>query len=731
MLRSIYKRWLTVLDDPIWYWGIRIALSITGPLLYGIIFQKQDDAMWIAIAAEASAFIEMKGDLAQRTRIAVGSIFLNLAFSLIGGILGNYWIAATALMFVIGFLSGLFKNLGEKGAALALSIFISGIVNISFPITSTDQLQERMWFFLIGGTWAAIVNIVAVMFMKEGSPFRRSIAKIWDKVGALAGASGKGWDNKSKRESLRSLYLSEKALRNTINESLSYFDATVDKITNPQDKNYKLAQSRKVAVLVGLHVIQLAEHIDQLDKNNIPYKSRLKIFSLYRSIENISNRMAHFISHLKDEEKLVILTKCERMAHILANLKHDSDNNPYLLANIAEIEIITKRIINLYKKGIELHAQKDEKLSIRSYTFIETLQILHPKYLKENVKALLRNDSLTLKYALRVGVSASICYLLQFFVFPDHGYWIPLTAIIVSQPFVNATLKKGVQRSLGTILGILASAMLLFVPIPTLAQLLMVIISSVLLVYFLKTKYTIATFFITTLLIGTLYIEKGFDVDVVYMRTLFTIIGALIAIISGFLFFPTFDKKLLPKFLAESIEANYIYFKQSFYQSEEAPKSWTALKRQAESKNSDAFDSVNRYIQETVVKRRRGFAQSYLFLIHNIRITREMNAYHTDNEFEEDLMPAHNKDLFYQLLYEIDDLFRDILIMGQKKGNTFIKQELIDDYPTNGLKILNPSEHQVIHLLKIANELKAIKTSLKSANRYTEDATIPVNASLN
>lgn len=719
--KKLYRKFIYHFDDPVWNWGIRIALSIVVPILFGIVFDCQEQAVWIAVGAEAASFIEMRGDLAQRIRVSFGAILLNVAFAILGGFIGNYWFLALLFMFLVGFLSGLFKNLGEKGAALALSVYISGIVNVSLPIRNWDALVDRTELFFIGGLWAAIVNIVAVLLLKEGSPFRRSIADIWTAVAKLTAASGKGWDNKSKRENLRTLYLNEKALRDAINSSISYFENTVDKVSAKNSKQYKLAQSRKVAVLVGLHVIQMAEHIDILDKSQIPYKSRLKIFSLYRAIENISLRMSEYVTHLKTQERLVIETKCKRMKSLLTNLDKDAEQNEYMQTFMPEVDILVNRIIKIFYRGVELLEKPNEKLSIRSYTFLETITILHPKYLLENIKALFQTDNLTLKYALRVGGAAAICYLVQTFYFKDHGYWIPLTAVIVSQPFVGATLKKGLQRSFGTILGVLVGSVLLFVPIPTIAQVLLVIISSIFTVYYLKTKYTTATFFITTLLIATLYLEKSFDVDLMNKRILFTAVGSFIAIAAGFVLFPTFDKKLLPKYLASALEANFEYFQKSFYKSEQET-TWTVLKRKAEIKNSETFDSINRFIGETVVKRKKGFAQTYFFIVHNIRITRELNAYHTDSEFQEDLMPAHNKGLFYQLLYEIDDLFRSILILGKHRGNHFINETMIHDYPVNGLKNLNPSEHQVLHLLKIANELKAIQsTLLNSKNQVQKD----------
>lgn len=713
-IQSRFHKWSEVLEDPVWYWGLRIAIAVTVPLLFGELTGRHEAAIWIAIAAESTALIELKGDAIQRIRILFGSVCLNVLFAILGGLIGGIWWLAVFFMFGVGFLSGLFKNLGEKGAALALSVYVSAIINVAFPITSSEALAARTQLFLIGGAWAALVNIVAVLFIKEGSPFRRSIEAIWDKVALLAQVSGKGWDNKSKRESLRTLYLTEKSLRDAINSSLSFFETTVDKVKDNGSKLYTLTQSRKVAVLVGLHVIQLTEYVDQLDKQSIPFRTRLKIFSLFRIVEQLSERMGHFIAHLKEEEQLVIRVKIERLSKVLQMIRLDAADNEYMGRHVSEIDIIINRIIRLFLKALDLHSKHREKISIRSYTFIETINILHPRYLWTNIKTLLRNDSLTVRYALRVGISAMIGYLLQYFIFRDHGYWIPLTAIIVSQPFVNATLKKGLQRSLGTMIGVLVSSLLLFIPFPTIAQFGLILISSLFLVYFLKTRYAMATFFITMLLVAMLYVESGFDMSLMLGRILFTAIGCAIAILAGFLFFPTYDKKLLPKFLAEAVEANFRYFKETFYNNNTDQSLWTTFKRDAEVKNSNAFDSVNRYIQETIVRRKKGFASSYYLIVHNIRITRELNAYHTDNEFNDELMPAHNKDLFYQLLYEIDDLFRDILRLGRMKGNKFIRDSMIEDYPVNGLKNLTPSEHQVIHLLKISNELRAIRSSLST-----------------
>ncbi len=422
------KRW-QILEDPVWTWGLKIAIAIVVPLILGLLTGHTEQAMWIAIAAESTAFIDLKGDVAQRIRILTASVILNIVFSLLGALLGNYVLLSIPFMFIVGYLSGIFKNLGEKGAALALSVYISCIISIAFPIKDSGMLLERSFLFLIGGLWTAFVNLAGVYVIKEGSPYRRSIATIWQSVAELAGASGKGWDKKTKKESLRTLYLKEKKLRDSINSSLAFFSQSAFEIHQPEQRLYILTQSRKVAVLVGLHVIEMSELVDQLKKSNINQSFSLKVFTLFRSIEHTGIRMANYIASLKSQERIIIASKIERLQKVASSIKQASNQQADLLQVANDLERLTNRIVKILRKSLELLDTPEEKRSYKSYSFLETLLILHPRHFFETLKTLFRSDTLTQRYALRVGFAASVGYIFQAFIFKDHGYWIPLTAI--------------------------------------------------------------------------------------------------------------------------------------------------------------------------------------------------------------------------------------------------------------------------------------------------------------
>jgi hypothetical protein len=91
---------------------------------------------------------------------------------------------------------------------------------------------------------------------------------------------------------------------------------------------------------------------------------------------------------------------------------------------------------------------------------------------------------------------------------------------------------------------------------------------------------------------------------------------------------PAWDKKWLPSHLAEALKANYQYFVASFYIIDPAT-TWTRPKRLAESKNTDVFDSYNRYMQEPG---RHKTEEYYDVITCLIRITRDLNNIHLEQE---------------------------------------------------------------------------------------------------
>lgn len=742
--QTINKRLQSESLEPAWGWGIRVALSVTVPLIWGVAFNKGSGAEWMAIAAECVSFIELKGNIGQRVRLLLSASILSILFCAAGSLAGNYlWISMSGML-VVGFLSGLFKNLGDRGMGLALSVYIFYIITSAYPVHTVDALRTRCGWVALGSLWTVLVGLCSFLFIRIGTPYRRTIAAIWKSVAALAQVTGKGWDGRVTRSSVRDIYLKEKDVRLAIDNSLFLFEETTDQVNKSQKTKYALAQTRRCASLVSLHIIQISETAEQLNKVVNDRKFTVQFYSLFRVLEQIGERMEIYLLTVKEEERILVTSRIERLRKISTQIAESPESKErHVAALVNKILILSERVAKLVEKSLDLLVQPGERRVYRAYSFTQTLNILHPRYFRNNMRQLFNFDSITTRYALRIGVAAFLgsvfayyfsgpnglsAFLYEQYGIPviklrHHGYWISFTAIVVSQPYFGATFKKGLERSVGTVAGIIVGTGFLMLPFPVLARFVLVFFSSVLLIYFLRRQYSVATFFITLMLIGLLAIDPEFDAGLMRTRIFCTLVGSALAISAGFLLLPSWDKDQLPKLLAQAISSNFTYFQSSFYRLEDTV-AWTRLKRTAESRNSNAFDSFTRFMQEPVRRRKKGYANYYYLLTHNVRVTRELNNFHSEMELSEERIPIREKEKFYQMLYQCDDLFRENIQLMKKDGNLFIEEKLLKSFPEEGFNSLQPTEAQLVFVEKMMIELKAINAGLHGPQVHNEEKSI-------
>lgn len=700
-------KWQSFIEDPSWIWGLRVAVGISFPLLFGLLFNNMAAGIWMSIAAESLVFIELKGNLSQRLRILFMGSLLTLFCCIVGSVIGMYFIPTVIGMFVVGFASGMFKNLGEKGMALALSVYIGFIISAAKPLDNVDALVDRSIWLLLGCIWTTIVALVGTIIIKEGSPFRRSIGEVYTTLSALSKELSKGWDGLQKRASIRAVYLKEKEVRTALDSSYEFFDLVDSISTDNRNTSEQLEYVRRASRLIGNLILQINTETEQLDVQKLPSQTKIKISNIYLTISKLCDRFAHYVIYHKEEERLLIRAQINRLNKIAYQIKNNNEfkdedfyDSLYKIANYIE------RIAVILDKALLSLKITDEKRIFKAYSFHDARDILHPKHLKSNWSIFTRLDQETTKYALRIGLSLAIAYCIQYYWFRDHGYWIGFTTIIVSQPYFSATLKKGLKRSFGTILGVIVGSIILLLPFSDFIQVIIVFISSLCIVYFLKTKYTIATFFITIQLVGMLGMNTDFDLSLMLDRALYTIIGSGLAIVAGFILFPLWDKKRLPEFVAQSLISNNKYF---LYSVNENGANWNQYMRNCEIDNVNAYESFTRYMQEPTQINRKNYALHYALITHTIRITRFLNSIHMDAEHTSATLPIN--EYTKQQICMIHEQYCAILDQ-YKKRYPYIQLSILEIIDAEKLDKMKLNQEQMIYLEKIALEIKSIKVSL-------------------
>lgn len=697
-------------------WGLRMAVSVTVPIIWGALTGRIEDAVWMALAAEGICFVELRGSFSQGLRVLVAGMFLAFVFSVLGSITGtNIWLSVIGML-LVGFISGLFKNLGDRGSNLAVSVFVVYIISNAFPTHTTPELVERMLLVLAGGAWTVLVGMIITASMPAQEPYRRTVGVIWKAIAGLTATISHGWDGKTLKSSIRDIYLKEKEVRMAIDSSLHFYETLADQVNRKDKHKYNLAQVRKATSLVAAHINAISEELENLHISDKDISLKLKLYDVLKSLQQTTERMAVFVITLKPEDKLLVSSRINRLQQLIIVLKDYTPVEDSLSITLGRIAQLAERCIKLTESCIIYLDEMGEDLpAFRSYSLFKTLFILHPKHWTRNLGLLFNFNTLTTKYALRSAIAAAVAMFINKWFNVDHGYWIPFTVIIVLQPYFGATFKKAIDRVTGTVLGGLAGGLFLRLNTGLWVEILLLFVCLVFMIYYLRRRYSVGAFFITIVLIILFNIEMPVAPSLIYVRAFSTMGGAALAIIAGFALLPTWDKKSLPVYLAKAINYNYEYFNHTFFSST-VSTTWTRYKRLAESNNSNAFDSFSRYIQEPGLKK-KNYAVYYQVLAHNVRVTRELNNINIERE--------NNTEYIADDAMSNDKRIEMCLYWFQQTVNQVKHMMPVAEIHTENqrTKPAAISQQQMIYLDRMIVELKSMQQDLEKLKLKDAEAT--------
>ncbi len=691
-------------------WGLRMAIAIIVPLFLGNYYQQTEAAMWVIITAESIGWVELKGSFAQRIRVLLGGAFLAVLFGALGSISGTSLLLSMLLMAFVVFVAILFKNLGERGSSLSLTVYVMFIIANAYPTPWGTPLEERCIYIGIGGLWCVLVGAVATLFIREQTPYKRSVAMIWKKTADLALEPDKGWNGIAPKASLRNIYLKDKAIQDAIESSLQLFEKRAYQKNHENENALELAQLRKCVYLIGATLMNLSEELDQLSISNQKANNKQSIHALIKSISIICERMTLYTVSNKKEELLLLQSRIMRLQNMVAILREAAFEN-HEKNIIARITHLTERIIKLCETSL-LHIQqssKDEKV-YQSYSLMKTLLIIHHKHWLRNLKDLMHLNNHSFRYAVR-SVIIALCSLFIYKAYHiAYGYWLPFTVMIILQPYFGATLKKALDRVLGTVLGVSIGGLLMMLPEAYHLKEILLISSSILMVYFLRYNYSIATFFISLFLVALFANDHSLDQQVIYARIFCTLGGAALAVIGEFALLPAWEKKYLPEYFYKMAEANFNYFIYSFYNHNEFNTAqWTHYRREAEVANSNAFESFNRLIKEPKYKN-KNTTLSYQLIAHSIRICKALNNYHLDND-------PHKKDIITEdqaLLSNVERIKHKYLEICSRLWQVAYKQKAFKDFSTAASICIIDGDKELLiaSIAKLEIELDALNRDL-------------------
>lgn len=166
----------------------------------------------------------------------------------------------------------------------------------------------------------------------------------------------------------------------------------------------------------------------------------------------------------------------------------------------------------------------------------------------------------TFKHAMRISISLLCAFIIQQAFQLEHGFWLLLTVLFVCQPSYSETRKRLVQRSLGTLLGILLGYPILLLVDNILVQIFFLGLSAFFFFNYLRTNYGLAVIFITLFVMFVFNLMTGTAIDIIPSRILETLLGCLLSFLAISFIFPDWQFQRFPMLVKESLALSNRYF---------------------------------------------------------------------------------------------------------------------------------------------------------------------------
>ena len=544
--------------------GLRASVACAVPVFVGEALH-YPDLSWAAIAAFWICLADPGGPIRGRfaalvTLATLGAVSCAIA---IRATAFSVWVAIF-LAFVWTFAGSLVRIYGEAAAKVGQFVLITFLVSIgNFGGRSVEPGVAAL-LYLAGASWALILTLILWQIHPHG-PSRRALAAVYGELAGFAAElvqlcratrlEGDPWGAMARDH------------RRRIREALDIARATVASIGRRH-----LGRSRRAD-----QQLTLLQCADQIFAALIALSDLLETGqgkptgpTLHASLADGLDRMPAFLETLS----AAILAGDRSLAPPLhAKLRELGRLAPE--AGSAEDLVFAERppSLALYRHLIEtvlLYTSsaavaatdarqrasldalpelfRDRRCSLRETLFIPLAQNLN-------------SNSVPLRHALRLAVTASIALLIVFGFELGHGYWLTLTTVVILQPYAATTWQLSLKWIIGSVLGGILAAALGVVFHTPLAISLAIFPISIAAMTFRAIDYGLYVLFLTPqfVLISALAEPGTGDLGLSWLRAVNSILGGILALAAGTLLWPGRELRHIPTELAKSIAANRDY----------------------------------------------------------------------------------------------------------------------------------------------------------------------------
>jgi len=643
-----------------WFRGLRAAVALCTPLVLGDL-AGIPNLGWAGLGGFEAILSDTGGPY--RTRMSSlatlslgGAVGLFLG-SLCGGTL--HWALPVTVLFC--FLWSYLAVLGQPFSSAGILVQVIFICGIGAPTSSFHEALTRSLLLLAGGAWAALLSLF-LWPLDAYRPARTAVSACYEELASflasLAELSTRNQQPSAPQKSGAPSFprLFEEKTAKTAGDRESRLSSARFRQTPAlwhrlaQHHQYRIRRAveqgwqavasiraeHQTETAQGHHLVVLLENADLLIARTIALAEHLEAQAASPGSVCLDRGLSS-LADLRSAELWVasILVRrgqtagsaqakrleMQRLPYYLEGCLTQSDpSTRFLLAQVTEAAALLETAIEsaaLLRLGKTPAFKRVPPIpgSVGQFAYVyarlaELRQSWNPARILDQLAANFTRKSLLLRHAARVALVCGLDVTLILLLHINHGYWLLMTSLIVLQPHVSGTMRRGLERIGGTVGGGILAALLAVALHSQLATAAVLLPLALLALAVLPVSYAAFAFFITPAFVLAWLPYSG-DWQLALIRTANTIAGALISILAMTFLFPAWERDRAPQFLRASIAADRRYLAQLAENWQTRSRSSRLLanaRRAAGLAHNDTEESLERLLAETW-PRRRPFAQ--------------------------------------------------------------------------------------------------------------------------
>jgi uncharacterized membrane protein YccC len=585
--------------------GVRMTAGIALPALIIGYFGFLSLGIFMSLGALCISISDTPGPVIHRFN---GMLFCNIVIVIVYVIVSyaaSFYILLGLIILLFGFLFSMLTVYGVRISSIGIAALLIMILSFENPIHGLLIWKNAM-YILIGGVWYMLFSL-ALYTIRPYKIIQQILGDFIIEIGEYLHLRGEFYkEDPDYDKTYQSLLEQQVKIQNqqSLLSDLLFKTRTIIR---------ESTQKGRVLLKIYVDVAELFESImtgfrdykilhQQFDDTGILTKMGSHILSLTEEMKAIGLAVKSGLHSSATNNNLgsakEIRDLFESMRQHYMN-KENLDDFISLGRIVSNVQYLTEKI-----HGLHHYTSYDKKIkkatgdSIDQSNYAEA-QDLRPAIFFSN----LNFNSNIFRHSIRVTVALLCGYIASLIFHIGHSYWILLTIVVILKPAYSLTKRRNKDRLVGTVLGIVSGAVLLYFIKDKTALLIIMLICMVISYSFIRTNYFIMVVAMTPYLVIFFHFLYPTTLRILLAdRVIDTAIGSLIAFVASIFFIPAWEHTTIKSYMVKMLIANLEYYKiiAGAYSSEKKPvlKEFKLVRRNLLTALANVSDAFNRMLTE-------------------------------------------------------------------------------------------------------------------------------------